>query len=72
MPGSAAFWQILMTDRHESAASIQDYAQNRAWQAACQPDQQQAHDGSNREPKAQKAPVKAGEDGLIRQDHRRG
>jgi hypothetical protein len=68
----AAFWQILMMDRHESAASFQGYVQNRAWQAVCQFGQEQAHDDNNREPKAQKAPVKAGEDGLMWQGHRRG
>ena len=71
-PALAAFWQILMTDRHESAALFQGYVQNRVWQAVCHPDQKQAHDDNNREPKAQKAPVKAGEDGLMRQGHRRG
>ena len=68
----AAFWQIMMTDRHESAASFQGYVQNRVWQAACQPDQEQAHDDSNREPKVQIVPVKAGEGGLKRQGHCRG
>ena len=68
----AAFCQIVMTDCHEAAASFQGYVQNRAWQAACQPDQEQAHDDNNREPKAQVMPVKAGEDGLRRQDHHHG
>ena len=72
LPELAAFWQILMTDRDESAASFQGYMQNRAWQAASQPDQEQAHDDNNREPKARKVPVRAGEDGLKRQDHCRG
>ena len=67
-----AFWQILMTDRHESAASFQGYVQNRAWQAVYQSGQEQAHDDNIWEPKAQKVPVKAGEDGLMWQDHRRG
>ena len=71
-PALAAFWQILMMDRHESAALIQDYVQNRVWQAVCHPDQKQAYDDNNREPKAKKAPVKAGEDGFMRQDRRRG
>ena len=71
-PALAAFWQILRTDRHESAALFQGYVQNRVWQAVCHPDQKQVYDDNNLEPKAQKAPVKAGEDGLMRQDHCRG
>mgnify|MGYP003328887682 CR=1 FL=1 len=70
-PALAAFWQILMTGRYESVALFQGYVQNRVWQAVCHPDQKQAHGDNNREPKGQKALVKAGEDGLMRKDHRR-
>ena len=71
LPELAVFWQIVMTERHESAAAFQGYLQNCAWRAACQPDQERAHDDNSRELKAQKLPVKADEGELMLQDHQR-